>query len=186
MYKLCKTEQSVARQRQLEQGLMELMLQKSFEDISITELCQHLGITRKTFYRFFSGKDGCLYAMLDHTMLDFFTNSPVPGRATGNALGDLDQFFLFWYSRQRFLEALQKSGKLGILLERAIQLATREQIIPKYLSSWHLDLQDSAMAFAISGLYSMLTQWQSQGFLTPPEEMAKVATRMLTKPLIPI
>ena len=51
MYKICQTEQSSKRQRSIEKGLLELMLKKQYEDISISDLCSHLQIPRQTFYR---------------------------------------------------------------------------------------------------------------------------------------
>lgn len=64
MYKLCRTEQSAARQRQLEQGLLQAMRTQQYEDISISDLCDQMGIPRKSFYRYFSNKDGALFAPL--------------------------------------------------------------------------------------------------------------------------
>ena len=60
MYKICQTEQSTRRQRELEQGLLRLMLHKNYEDISVSDLCDHMQIPRKSFYRYFSSKDGAL------------------------------------------------------------------------------------------------------------------------------
>ena len=71
MYKLCKTEQSAARQRQLEQGLLQAMQTQRYEDISISDLCDRMGIPRKSFYRYFSGKEGALAALIDHTLMEF-------------------------------------------------------------------------------------------------------------------
>ena len=39
MYKHCMTDQSTRRQRQLEQGLMDMMLHKRFDEISVSDLC---------------------------------------------------------------------------------------------------------------------------------------------------
>ena len=71
MYKLCKTEQSAQRQRMLEQGLLKAMLTQHFDEISVSDLCDEIGIPRKSFYRYFSGKDGALYALIDHTLLTY-------------------------------------------------------------------------------------------------------------------
>ena len=60
MYKICQTEQSARRQRELEQGLLQLMLRKNYEDISVSDLCEHMALPRKSFYRYFSSKDGAL------------------------------------------------------------------------------------------------------------------------------
>ena len=58
MYKFCKTEQSFQRQRELEQGLLAMMEHHRFEEISVSDLCDRLNIPRKSFYRYFSSKDG--------------------------------------------------------------------------------------------------------------------------------
>ena len=71
MYKRCVTEQSAKRQRELEQGLLEVMAVRRFEDISITDLCLSLDIPRKAFCRYFSSREGALCALIDHTLMDF-------------------------------------------------------------------------------------------------------------------
>ena len=39
MYKLCKSEQSALRQREMEQQLLKMMETTRFEDITISDLC---------------------------------------------------------------------------------------------------------------------------------------------------
>ena len=73
MYKACKTEQSAARQRELEQGLLAAMISHPFDEISISDLCTQIGIPRKSFYRYFSSKEGALHALLDHTLMEMET-----------------------------------------------------------------------------------------------------------------
>ena len=185
MYKQCKTEQSARRQRQLELGLLQAMLSRSYEDISVSDLCDQMDIPRKSFYRYFSSKDGCLYALLDHTMMEFFeAGAGAFGLTPGTALGDLDRFFTFWRERWELLDALQRNSLCGILVERATLLARRERLMPGYIRAWTPELQELAMSFAVSGLLSMVIQWHAQGFHTPPSEMTRIAVTILTKPLI--
>lgn len=182
MYKLCKTEQSAARQRQLELGLLSYMQKVRYEDISVSDLCQYLQIPRKSFYRYFSSKDGALFALLDHTMLEFYERGL--RRGGGTALGDLEQFFQFWYDHKDLLRALESSHLSGILVERATVLAQTEKLMPKKLLNWDEDLQGIAMSFAICGLMSMVIQWHHKNYPISPEEITKAATVMLTQPLI--
>ena len=182
MYKLCKTEQSAARQRQLELGLLDYMQTVRYEDISISDLCQHLQIPRKSFYRYFSSKDGALFALLDHTMLEFYERGLRSGG--GTALGDLEQFFKFWYAHKDLLDALERSQLSGILVERATALAQKEKLMPRQLLNWSEDLQGIAMSFAICGLMSMVIQWHHKGCRISAAEITKAATTMLTKPLV--
>ena len=183
MYKICRTEQSFKRQRTIENGLLELMLKHRFEDISISDLCAHLHIPRKTFYRYFSGKDGALYALLDHTMMDFqLSESDVIH--TQHGLRSLDRFFSFWYERQALLSALGRSSLNGILVERATHFALQEKMMPRYMLSWEPDLQSIALSFAISGLMSMVIQWHNQKYMRSAQEMTRIALDMLTRPLL--
>ncbi len=183
MYKICQTEQSFKRQRFIENGLLQIMQKNRYDDISVSDLCGHLQIPRKTFYRYFSSKDGALFALLDHTMMDF-QFSEHHGLA-GSAPGELDRFFSFWYDRRDLLNALVRSSLSGILVERATNFALRERMMPRYMLSWDSGYQGIALSFAICGLMSMVIQWHNQGFLMTPDEMAKIATTMLTRPLLP-
>ena len=70
MYKMCKSEQSAQRQRELEQGLLKAMGTCHYDEISVSDLCDQMGIPRKSFYRYFSGKDGALHALIDHTLME--------------------------------------------------------------------------------------------------------------------
>jgi len=186
MYKLCKTEQSARRQRELEQGLLQAMQTEQYDDISISDLCDRLQIPRKSFYRYFSSKDGALFALLDHSLMEFeaFSSSLRPEKK-GTAIGDLELYFEFWYDRRELLGALQRSRLSGMLVERSTSYAVTERRMPSYLRSMPEQVQEMSLTFAVCGLLSMVFQWHSQGFKQTPSEMAHIATMMLTQPLIP-
>lgn len=183
MYKDCKTEQSAARQRELEQGLLRMMKKHRYEDISVSDLCTEMGIPRKSFYRYFSSKDGALFALLDHTMMEFYEGGFRTPQG-GTQLGDLDQYFVFWYEHKALLDALERSQLSGILVERATNLAQRERLMPGYVRSWSPELQQIALSFSVCGLLSMVIQWHHQGFRTSPKEMSEIAKTILCRPLI--
>lgn len=186
MYKLCKTEQSAARQRQLEQGLLQAMYTQQYEDISISDLCDRLGVPRKSFYRYFSNKDGALFALLDHTLMEFIQSPSNPIANKTGAIHDLERFFVFWHERRRLLTALQRSRLSGLLLERATYYAQHERLMPSYLLYVDENIQQRAMTFAVCGLLSMVLAWHTDHYRETPEEMAKIATEMLTQPLVPL
>lgn len=187
MYKLCKTEQSAARQRQLEQGLLQAMRAQRYEEISISDLCDSMGIPRKSFYRYFSSKDGALFALLDHTLMEFEQSPHSAVRPDrGTALGDLERYFVFWYERRDLLDALERSRLSGMLVERATAHAMNERMMPSYLRTKPEAVQSMALTFAVCGLLSMVIQWHHDKFRQSPEDMTRVATMMLTRPLVPM
>lgn len=186
MYKLCKTEQSAARQRQLEEGLLSAMKMKRYEEITISELCDQMDIPRKSFYRYFSSKDGALHALLDHTLLEFEQRT---GMLSGNGLlsdrMDFKSFFEFWYQQKQLLDALEKSGISGVLVQRAINQARDEYVAPSYMIPQELQaVQYHAVSFAICGMMSMVTQWHHDGYRESVSEMAAIAAQVMTRPLI--
>ena len=185
MYKLCKSEQSAARQRQFEQGLLKAMLVQPYEEISISDLCDQMQIPRKSFYRYFSNKDGALFALLDHTLIEFEQSPAVDFLySKSGAVGDLERYFVFWYERRDLLEALLRNRLSGLLVERATNHALHEHMMPEYLLSKDESIQQIALTFAVCGLLAMVMQWHQNGFQESPEQMAAIATMMLTKPLI--
>lgn len=184
MYKICQTEQSSRRQRELETGLLQLMRKRNYEDISVSDLCEYMQIPRKSFYRYFTSKDGALYALIDHTLADFFQMPVSEKKSRGTALGDLDLYFLFWYENRALLDALKRSSLSGILVERASAFALREGHLPRQFKRLSPDIQGLAISFAICGLMSMILQWHRQGFPISPDEMTRLAVDMLTNPLL--
>ena len=185
MYKYCKTEQSAQRQRELEQGLLAMMEHHRFEEISVSDLCDRMEIPRKSFYRYFSSKDGALYALLDHTLLEFYSTGRIEGLRGGTPIGDLERFFLFWKDHKKLLNAVLYSNLGGMLVERAVSLAKQEELMPGYVRAWEDTLKDVAMGFVVCGLMSMVLQWHREDFRIPAEQMAKAAVTMLSRPLIP-
>ena len=53
MYKICHTEDSSRRQRELEQGFLNMLRRQAYDKITLTDLCCQLNIPRKSFYRYF-------------------------------------------------------------------------------------------------------------------------------------
>ena len=185
MYKFCKTEQSFQRQRELEHGLLDMMEHLRFEEISVSDLCERLHIPRKSFYRYFSSKEGALHALLDHTLMEFYDTGSLEGLRGGTPTEDLKRLFVFWKSHKKLIDAVLRSNLGGMLVERAVDLAKDEELMPGYVRDWEDTLKDVAMGFAVCGLMSMVLQWHKEGYKIPVENMAQAAVTMLSRPLIP-
>ena len=187
MYKLCKTEQSAQRQHQLEAGLLRIMSGKRYEEISVSELCDHMQIPRKSFYRYFSSKDGALYALLDHTLMEYegFSGPYQEGEAR-SLQKDLERFFLFWIRYKPLLDALERSGMSGILIERSINHALSASVMPKrFLPQDTEEIRRHVTMFGVCGLMSMVLTWHHDGYPQSAEKMAAIACRLLDRPLFP-
>lgn len=187
MYKLCKTEQSTKRQREIELSLQKMMLQRRYDDITVSDLCEQIGIPRKAFYRYFESKDGALHALIDHTLMEFGEfGSAYTEKERRTLARDLEQFYLFWTKHKNLLDALERNNLMGLLISTSVSSTVNELVNPeKFLpedSDW---MRSEVFLFAISGLMASMLAWYRQGFKTDTKEMARAACRMLSRPLFP-
>ena len=176
MYKICHTEESSRRQRELETGLLEAMKTLPYEKITLTELCRQLNIPRKSFYRYFPTKEDCLLALIDHTLSDC-NDLALKG---WNGTGDLDQnvqlrFFCFWKENAALLDVIRDNGLRYLLLDRTTVMIDRMKENTDSLGF----AQDQVEYFIAHGLMSTVLRWHQFGFRSSPEEMAEVFEGLL-------
>jgi AcrR family transcriptional regulator len=187
MYKLCKTEQSASRQHDLEAGLLAAMAVRPYEEISVSDLCDQLGVPRKSFYRYFSSKDGALQALLDHTLMEYesfsLVNAPAERRTVQR---DLERFFQFWIHKKPLLDVLQRSNLSGMLIERAIAYALSGVPLPqRFLALDSKEVREQITMFTVCGLMSMVLSWHHAAYPASAQHMAQLAVRLVSQPLFP-
>lgn len=171
MYKICHTEESSRRQRELENGLLDAMQKQPYEKITLTDLCRQLKIPRKSFYRYFPTKDDCLLALIDHTLSDC-NDIALKG---WNGSGNLDKnvqlrFFLFWKDRSLFLDAVRDNSFRYLLLDRTTVIIDRM----KENAEEESFARNQVEYFVAYGLMTAVLRWHHYGFQSSPEEMAEV------------
>ena len=167
MYRKCVTEISVLHQKQVEEALLELMQKMPYEDITVTQLCQTAGVTRRIFYHLFSNKTGALHALVDNKILAIESyGREIPNEAL--------RFFRYWKEQKSFLDALSANGMSGLLLERMIGNVLNEDYEIRYWlqhSGWANNSKE-VIIFSLSGVVGLVYSWYYSGFRQEPEEMA--------------
>lgn len=176
MYKICHTEESSRRQRELEQGLLAAMKRHPYDKITLTQLCSELQIPRKTFYRYFPTKDDCLLALVDHTLSDCndIALKGLPGSGTLDQSVQL-RFFNFWKEHSALLDAIRDNGMRYLLLDRTTVMVDRmkENSEPVGFA------RDQVEYYVAYGLMTTVLRWHHFGFQSTPEEMAEVFGSLL-------
>ncbi len=183
MYKTCHTEQSSKRQRELEQGLLEMLNNHPYEKLSLTELCRELNIPRKSFYRYFPTKDDCLLALIDHTLSDC-NDSALQGWSGALELDlmALDRFFNYWKEHCVFLDAVRDNELRYLLLDRTTVIVDRMKENTQSVGF----ARDQVEYFIAHGLMTTVLRWHHHGFPSTPEEMALTFSQILRSPGIDI
>lgn len=187
MYKLCKTEASSKRQREIEECLLSLLMDKTYENITVSELSERMNMPRKAFYRYFDSKDDALFALIDHKMLEYYTFTSDKSDIKNRSLkAELEEYFKFWMVRRELLSVLDKSSLLGILIERSVNFPVSDRIsMSRFLPGEDDKTRSKIFKFAFIGLVYTMIEWYKSDFDSSPKEMAALAARMLRVPLFP-
>ena len=179
MAKICISVKTAFRQRWIENGLLEMMQEKKYEDISVTDLCQYLELSRRSFYRYFDSIEDVLDSLMNHTFQEMaITDSSM-------TLALLEEDYEFWFRRKELLNALAGSGMYTKITQYALKY-TDTEALKKHLSDEDLkmELTKEMNLFVISGLSSLLISWHAEGFQKTPKQMAQIAYRMLYQNLL--
>ena len=179
MAKVCTNEKTSVRQRWIENGLLELMQEKTFDSLSVTELCRHLDLSRRSFYRYFRDMEDVLDSLMHHTFQDMAITD------TGLTVGELEKYYDFWLRHKALLNALARSDMRSKIAEYAMRYSNEESL-KKYLipQDPEMDLCREMNLFVTSGLSSLIISWHAEGFQKTPHQMACIAYRMLSEPLL--
>ena len=179
MAKICISEKTASRQRWIEDGLLELMLENKFEQITVAELCRHLSLARRSFYRYFTDIDDVLDSLMNHAFQDMAAPN------SGLSIQELECNYRFWYQHKLLLTALANSGMTAKITEYAMKYAD-EEALKKYLVSYDLgmDISRESNLFVVTGMASLLISWHEEGYQKTPEQMAQIAYRMLSAPIL--
>ena len=189
MYKLCKTEQSAKRQREIEEHFLALMETKNYEAITVSELCVRTDTPRKAFYRYFDTKEDIVLALIDHTLAGyeaFVQSSARPEKRT--VATELESFFAYWCvgEAKRVIVAIMKHGFEGYLIQRSINFSVSEMpSLKKFISADGAGGIEHLFRFVITGRMSVLLTWFKNGCRESCREMAEVVKRLVTEPLFP-
>lgn len=177
-------EQNLQKRKEIEDGLLELMQNVPFRQITVTDLSRHLGMSRKSFYHYFPNREACLESLMDRMIQEAALHVVVTSRGFSVALADFAANLEYWKTRQTFLNVVVQNQLHEIFMERNIRFVKDNKILNAMLTLPDAELDEDILHFYASGYLSLLLRWQQRGFTPPAEEMACKYLRLLCTPLI--
>lgn len=183
MYKICHTEESLNRQREMEAGLLHYMQKMPYDKITLSSLCMGLGVPRKTFYRYFPTKEDALLGLIDHTLRD--CNLAVFAKWEGKTHFEavyLEQFFSYWYDQKAFLDVIRDNDLRYLFLDRTTMVVDDIKAGQNPADF----AKEQVEYFIAHGLIATVLRWHHFGFRSSPKEMAQVFSQLLHSPCVSI
>ena len=179
MYKHCNTEESARRQRQLEQCLLELMADIPYANITVGQICDTAGLSRKSFYRYFDSKDGCLQALVDHAIMDVSSYCIADSAEDFSDPDFCVHIFEYWQRQTALLDALTANGVTLLLLQRIIHyILTEELDYARYMGIPQNSLMEHVV-FTVSGVMGLVLTWHHEGYAKTARQMGELLYQMI-------
>ncbi len=159
-------------------AMLELLGEKPYDSISVTEICERSKVTRKTFYRHYESKQDVIEGSLDTMFLAItkqFDLADTKPRAV----------MLFAY------EYLEKDRSLAAIFKDKALFQVVSDKITEYVEMVYDDTLHNATSFEPAlaeyyhefiavGIFSLVRTWICDGFKQPPKVMSALTERLLS------
>lgn len=167
--------QAVLSRRLAVGGLFELIGEKKFEDISISEICEQGGISRQTFYRNFSTKEDIIIYYVDHLVSQHMQT------VVGVMEQDVEGFFAHLPFPKEFLRFLLDNNLMYLLRDSVLPLVDNFMKTNEYHKLLGSHKYDNYLArYLADTMVSILEIWTMNGFKETPNELNKIMQGFLS------
>ncbi len=150
--------------------LLELIEEKSWDEISITELTERADIARQTFYRNYNSKDDILLSRMDEILNEYLHKVKKSLETKDDPYWDYEvkQLIYIWQQNEALFKALQKAGLAFQVLEK----------LSDFFSIFHMQIQNLKeldekhqylVYYLAGGFYMVLHKWFKNDMNTPVE-----------------
>ncbi|WP_419872515.1 TetR/AcrR family transcriptional regulator [Candidatus Pristimantibacillus sp. PTI5] len=167
----------------LREALLQLMAQKSFTSISITDIVKHANYNRGTFYANYANKEELLGDMITELIKDLLQSFRAPyEKATVFFPHELhaNSIMIFDHIAQHsnIYSVLAKSDALPILREK--MFISLKQILMEEIVYEDTDVdQELLVIYSLHALLGLIFHWIDNGFVHSPSYMQEQLVKIL-------
>lgn len=144
-------------------SLVELLKQKSFDDISIVEIIAHAGVSRNSFYRNFSNKEDILVQYIAKITDDFVESSSIT--SLSDSWEDyVSTLFLHLYNNRDVTDIFIKNDKMHLI----------SKVFNSFIAEKTNDRLDFYHAcFLSGGLFNIYYHWAKTDYADSIDTIAR-------------
>lgn len=184
---IAKIDSRVRRTRdRLGDALVELILEKPFDQINIQEILDRAGVARSTFYTHYRDKDDLFWSDADE-FFEAMSTLLLRHQEKSNRIAPVRELFAHLADSRRFHAALVSSGKIHDMMELGQGHFARaiEQRLTMLEKSREMTIERrTAVAHAFAGaLLSLLSWWIDHGMTEAPADMDILYHKMVWRGL---
>jgi AcrR family transcriptional regulator len=176
-----ETDRRVQRtQDRLRQAMAELIVQRSYESISIRDLTAEAGVGYATFFRHYPSKDALLLDLLQCSIQDLAqllppglgTDPTEEGRVIFTHAAQHEQIYRILLRGEGTLALLEQVQAASVAEVMARFAGQREPAIPLEILAHHL----------VASIIALIGWWLQRGQPYPPQRMGQIYAEMIMRP----
>lgn len=167
-------------QRALQQALIDLIIEHTYESVTVRSIAERAGVGTKTFYRHYQDKEALLYAILGDMLMEGQTLFLPP---TSPAAAEQNTINLFRYA-ERYADLFR------VLLRSPVAETLIQPLIDFGLAEGHRffggsGTPDELVAYHfVTSMLHLVRWWLEYGRPQySPDQMAEYANRLLIRPI---
>jgi len=150
--------------------LLELIEEKEYSEISITELTERAGVARQTLYRNYTGMNDILLSRMDEILDEYMALVRKNLEMKNDPYWDFEvkQLVYLWQRNEALIKALQKAGLAFQVLEKLSGFFSVFHMRAQNLTE--LDEKHQYLVYYLAGgVYMVLNKWFENEMSTPVE-----------------
>ena len=169
-------QNSFARQC-IGEALVQLMREKEFESISVTDICKTAGFSRMAYYRNFHSKNDILVKYMNMLADKFRTDLMETYPGISSKSYEIVLFaFKYFKNYHAYAECLIKANLSSILQDGL------NYYFDRYVAGTGSDISRRYSLYYYSGaLFNIYTTWVKGGMNESPEELAQIVYKRMNK-----
>ena len=173
--------------KMIEDALLELMGEKEFARITISEIAKRADVARRTFYRLYRKKEDVLSGYLEKLCLDYKERYGALSRY--DVLRISMEFFEFWYGHREVLLLLHRRGLdemvYGEIGRSSLDVVRNRMAGGMGKGMGKAEELEYFAVYSAGGFANLLRRWVDEGMRGTPEEYGREAGNALGQFLLP-
>ena len=155
-------------------ALLQLMGNKAFSSISVSDITSEAGVSRMSFYRNYNAIEDILTEHLDEVVEEYKeTEAEELDKGSEKVFYGKNYMlrcFRFFYLHRKFIDALIMAGMGDLFLAKIT-----EYLVRKWVEDDKGERKETLRISAFAGaIYNMYREWSKEDFLEQPEDVAAI------------
>lgn len=172
---------SIQSKEWLMNALLELLSEKPYNEITITEMASRAQLTRRTFYRNFETKEDVLNMYIQELCCEY--KKLLQEEIILKVHNVAKVYFTFWNKHLEFLAIMEKNNLLFMILQKYNKYlpVLHGELIGNNEELENSNMLEYILTFSAGGFFNTLVKWVHDGAKKSPEEIANIVDKIILK-----